>query len=104
MRIWKKMATLLAVALMLPTVAPAAAQETEDNYFCRKDAAFHHTVGEGIADTFDIDYEQVMEWFCEDGHGFGQILLALQTAAVHDEADADELLDRRADGEGWGQI
>jgi hypothetical protein len=76
-------------------------EEGEGPYFCRPDAAFQHPVGERIATGYGVEYEQVMEWKC-GGHGFGQIVHALQAAATSEEAV--ELLGRRSAGEGWGQI
>lgn len=96
-------------------------------FFC-VNQDFQHPVGRAIALTFDVPYEQVMEWFCEGRFGFGQIMLALQTARSTqpvDETPAEEpeetdeeepeeplglgdlantYLTRRARGEGWGQI
>ena len=77
-------------------------QDGEGPYFCRPDAAFQHPVGARIADTYGVDYEQVMAWSCEDRLGFGQIVHALQTAATSEEAV--QFLARRTAGEGWGQI
>ncbi len=80
-----------------------------------------HPTGNSLAETYGVTYEEVMEWFCgsgtsegedeepesgeESGHkvGFGQIMLALHTAESSGES-VDELLSRRAAGEGWGQI
>jgi hypothetical protein len=46
-----------------------------------------------------------MGYFCE-GYGMGGIMLALKTRDLLDGSDPDlgELLERRAQGEGWGQI
>ncbi len=75
----------------------------EVGYFCRADTEDQHPVGAALAETYESDYGQVMQWFCEDGFGLGQIMLALQTGLM-DGADAGELLTRRSEGEGWGQI
>jgi hypothetical protein len=66
-------------------------------------AADPHPVGEKLAARFDVDYEQIMAWFCS-GFGFGEIKLALQMAAALDGVTADALLARRGAGEGWGEI
>lgn len=72
------------------------------NAFCA-DPELTHPVGERLAERYGVTYEQVMGWFCDDGMGFGQIFLALQTAALTGDAP-ETYLDRRAAGEGWGQI
>lgn len=89
-------------------------------YYCSTPDATHPTA-ERIAETYGVDYHQVMDWFCkntnsgESGNGetdgaqsnantgFGEIALALQTAEIMG-ASADEILARRDDGLGWGQI
>ena len=73
----------------------------EVNAFCANSERTH-PVGARLAARYDVTYEQVMEWFCE-GMGFGQIMLALQTARLTDVEPAT-LLDRRSGGEGWGEI
>ncbi len=49
-----------------------------------------------------------MTWFCGDeemeGFGVGQIMLALSIQTQVPEEEAAALLERRAAGEGWGQI
>jgi hypothetical protein len=72
--------------------------------FC-DDLAFDHPVASGLADWFPEDYETIIGWFC-DGWGFGQIMLALQTAEMtEDEGDsAQDYLDFRAEDQGWGEI
>jgi hypothetical protein len=75
----------------------------EVNYFCRADTTAQHPVAAGIAETYGMEYGQVLAWFCDGGFGFGQIMLALMTQE-QTGGSADELLARRAGGEGWGQI
>jgi len=79
--------------------------EDEDDgggYFCaNKDV--RHPVGRALTRVYDVTYAEVMGWFCDEGMGFGQIMLALQTADVIGE-DAWELLALRAQGQGWGKI
>ncbi|MBN1246449.1 MAG: hypothetical protein JXC32_02270 [Anaerolineae bacterium] len=64
---------------------------------------FPHPVGARLSGDDPDMYEQVMSWFCEDGLGFGQIMLALRTAEVLG-IDAGDLLGARMAGKGWGQI
>lgn len=118
-------------------VSEASTDDTEEdqdgngmNYFCANPDAVH-PVAEGIAEKYDVSYQEVMGWFCksdsdteEDGEGeegesteeeetgnnaatgFGQIMLALQTADATEDAEdsADTYLEMRAQGQGWGQI
>lgn len=120
----------LLLAALVPTVAMASdsysvavdehedengddESDLEDSPFCvvvEGEYELTHPVAEGItetySDTVEGDYAIVMDWFC-NGFGFGQILLALQTETILEGPDAptaDDLLTRRVDGEGWGQI
>jgi len=88
--------TVLALSVKIKV----AVDEDEINYFCRPETKEQHPVAVSIAETYGIETEQVMAWFCEDGFGFGQIMLALQTP----DSDPGELLARRSAGEGWGKI
>jgi hypothetical protein len=106
---------LLGAALSVTVVgaAPGVAafeareplQENEEdegvNAFC-VDTDLVHPVGNRLATRYEVPYEQVMGWFC-NGMGFGQIMLALHTARLTD-AQPEYLLNRRAAGEGWGDI
>ncbi|MDI7275960.1 MAG: DUF5666 domain-containing protein [Anaerolineae bacterium] len=89
---------------------------TSGNYFCQNPDATH-PAGQRLATLYGVPYEQVMEWFCEGGHGFGQIMLGLHTARVisgtmpiSDTLDlelgdlAGTFLEQRAAGQGWGRI
>ena len=76
--------------------------EGDINYFC-ENPDVQHPVGSRLADYFAVKYDDVMGWFCDDGMGFGQIMLALSTAEVAG-GDATSFLQQRAAGEGWGQI
>ena len=79
--------------------------EGNQGFFCRNldNPGIVHPVGRAIAARYDVDYEEVMVWFCEEHMGFGQIMLALQTAGDGEES-YEEYLSRRLAGEGWGQI
>lgn len=70
--------------------------------FCsgRKDKP--HPVAAGISQTYHMPIDDVMNYFC-DGHGFGQIMLALQTKAITG-IDVSETLGNRDAGMGWGEI
>lgn len=85
--------------------------EGEGSYFC-ENRDDEHPVAAGIAETYDLDYETVIAWFCGDdldkdgeNFGFGEIMLALQTSNLEDiDLDAEDILEMRADGLGWGEI
>ena len=47
-------------------------------------------IGESIAQTYDVTYEQVMTWFCS-GYTFDDILIALETSQATDANAADLL-------------
>jgi hypothetical protein len=65
-------------------------------------AGKHHPVGEKIAATYNVTYEEVMGYFCH-GAGFGQIMLALQTQEITQTPAADLLQMKKEQG-GWGQL
>ena len=44
-----------------------------------------------IAEKFDISYEEVISWYCDDGYIFEDILLALQTSKMS-EMEPETLL------------
>ena len=49
-----------------------------------------HPMAEGMAEQFEVSYDQVMTWYC-DGYAFSDILLALETEELVDQS-AEELL------------
>ena len=97
------------VAFMSPATAVFAEEpDEEENYFCTEDADGEHPVAAGIAELYEIEYDDVMALFCEpvegredpddSGWGLGQIMLALETG------DLEGTLAKRAEGMGWGEI
>jgi hypothetical protein len=66
-----------------------------------------HPLAAKVSEHFSVPEIWVMETFC-DGYGMGAIMLALKTRDLDDElddgSDPGALLERRAEGEGWGQI
>lgn len=62
----------------------------------------NHPVAQRIAEAFNVTYDEVIAFHCE-GFGFGEItrayLIAQETGTT-----ADDVLDRRRAGEGWGHI
>jgi hypothetical protein len=106
------LAVLVLIGAALSVTAVSAAPAIRDrfqerdpvgevNAFCANPERLH-PVGARLAARYDVTYKQVMDWFCE-GIGFGQIMLALQTARQINVEPAT-LLDRRLAGEGWGEI
>jgi hypothetical protein len=81
-------------------------QDGEKNAsYCTKEDKLH-PVAASIAETYGTAYEEILGWMCggEQGHaGLGQIMLALQTAALT-EGSYDTYLMERENGMGWGQI
>jgi len=70
--------------------------------FCAA-AAGEHALAAGIAETSGADVDEIRGWYCEDGLGFGEIMLALTTADVSGEP-VEDLAGRRVDNESWGEI
>jgi len=118
---------LALVSVMSPATAALAEEgdeeglEEEINYFCT-DTEDQHPVAAGIAELYEVEYEDVMAMFCENmemregeeadaGFGFGQIMLAYSTFAQGAELEDLEgdfslegILGMREEGMGWGQI
>ena len=42
-----------------------------------------HPLAQGMVETFDVSYDEVMTWYC-DGYAFSDILLALETSDLAD--------------------
>ena len=61
-----------------------------------------HPVALKLAETYEVDDEQIMIWFCE-GYGFGEIMHALQTSDGGADA-AYALLGEKSELGGWGQV
>jgi len=93
--------TATPVVTETPTVT-ATAPFANQGFYCRNLDVLH-PVGSRIAQRYGVPYEQVMTWFCQDHMGFGEIMLALQTAKVTAEAP-DEVVAERITGTGWGNI
>lgn len=94
--------SVLATTVELAVDDPEEGDE-EVGYFCLEDGEMQHPVAAGIAETYGVEYDQVIGWFCDGGFGFGQIMLALMTQEITGTS-AEETLARRAAGEGWGKI
>ena len=62
-----------------------------------------HPTAQRLADTYSVDYEQIMTWFCKEHYGFGEIMHALQTSDG-EENTPESLLHRKTELGGWGQV
>ncbi len=60
-----------------------------------------HPIGQSIAQTYQVSYQQVMTWFCS-GYSFDNILIALETSAAVD-IPPDVLLNMLLEKE-WEEI
>ncbi|MBE0582468.1 MAG: hypothetical protein IH612_01755 [Desulfofustis sp.] len=75
----------------------------EGGVYCNGGKENPHPVAAKIAEMYGVDIDWVMSYAC-DGHGFGGVMLALQTAEASEGANADDILVKRKEGKGWGQI
>ena len=66
------------------------AGEVNENPETNCSAINPHPVAEGMAETFNITYDEVMELYC-DGYAFSDLLLAYETTQLVDQS-AEELL------------
>ena len=72
--------------------------------YCSGENETAHPVAIVLANKFDKDVDEIMDYFCQ-GFGFGQIFLALQTEMITGgEVLYGDLLASRAEGQGWGEI
>lgn len=61
-----------------------------------------HPLAAALEEKFGADPAWVMDQFC-GGYSMGAIMLALKTQSISG-ADPDEILAKRAEGQGWGAI
>jgi hypothetical protein len=79
--------------------APAPVEENVTVFACTDTNP--HPLGQSIAETYDVSYEQVMTWFCDD-FTFDDILIALETGEAMD-ISASVLLEMRVE-KTWAEI
>lgn len=60
-----------------------------------------HPVAENIAQKYQLEYAQVIDWYCQ-GHEFEDILLALQTGKITEVAIEDLL--NLSENQSWSEI
>jgi len=77
----------------------------DNSAFCADDKQNKpHPLAPKIAERFDVSEKMVMDYFCE-GYSIGAIMLAIKTSQLDGvSATPGDLLESRADGNGWGLI
>jgi hypothetical protein len=77
----------------------------EGGAYCNGGKDRPHPVAAKIAEQYGVDAEWVMSHAC-DGHGFGGVMLALQSQQAGGEGgeSAEGYLNQRKQGKGWGQL
>lgn len=61
-----------------------------------------HPIAQGIAEKYNVPYEQVVDWACS-GESFDDILLALQTSKLTQQS-VDALLAMRRAAGSWEEV
>lgn len=106
-----KLPALFLILFLIFALVPAAfaddGEEEEINSFCMDVESLRHPVGSSIAERYGLDYAKLMQWFCVDHFGFGEIMLAIETSRIlgEDEGMAPEdVLALKTEEFGWGQV
>ncbi|MGD8905237.1 MAG: DUF5667 domain-containing protein [Anaerolineae bacterium] len=91
-----------------PAVVADAADDGEEEATEDEDAAYcvgadPHPTAQRLADTYDVTYEEIMGWFCDDGYGLGEIKHALETSVATGDSPEDLLALKNELG-GWGEV
>jgi len=81
--------------------------DMEPSDYCSSD--LEHPALVKLADSYGVKYSDLLPYFCEQGFGVGEIMLALKTAEREDVDKTYEVIleDRSPDGQkdvGWGEI
>jgi hypothetical protein len=84
------------------TIAPSTTLEPTEEAFTDCTGAQPHPTGTKLADRYKVDYEEIMEWFCQ-GFGFGEIDLAYGLSRQYN-VPVEEIFALKSSGLGWGQI
>lgn len=86
------------------TTAEETSNGARGGVHCDGTGEKEHPAGRKIADSYGVEYDEIMGWFC-GGNGFGEIKLAYDIAAFDGEVeDVSEIFEQRESGMGWGQI
>jgi hypothetical protein len=79
------------------------AEDSERKGNCQEGLEKEHPVAVQLAAQFDVDYQEIMNWFC-DGWGFGEIRIAYEAVLENPEYTVEQLFEMRKSGLGWGEI
>jgi len=75
-----------------------------DGFYCTNPDARHPALN-ALAMVYGAEYGQLLNYFCIGHYGVGEIMLALQTAAlVNNGMTAGDILALKAELGGWGQV
>ncbi len=64
-----------------------------------------HPLAQGMEETFDVTYDEIMTWYC-DGSAFSDILLALETSELAEVSVPDllQLIENQSWEEIWADL
>lgn len=107
---WVILFTCLALLLVVGAASAAASNAplnysgvSRSGYYCSGTNTTNHPVGDKFSEEFEVTYQEIMDRFCLEGYGFGEIMLAYRIAE-RAGVSASEVFDLRATGVGWGSI
>ncbi len=86
-----------------PTVPPVSGSEPTGRPITDCVGATPQPTAEMLAETYGVDYEEIMGWFCQ-GFGFGEIDLAYSLSQQNPDYSVEEIFALRSSGMGWGAI
>ncbi len=99
--------TVRVAGFLLPdgTVAAKKVRVVDDEEPVTPEPEGDHPVGLALATFFEVMYHEIMTWH-EDGIGFGNIAKAyfVAEAVGEDELTAEQILQDKLSGMGWGQL
>jgi hypothetical protein len=84
------------------TITPSTTPEPTEEVFTDCTGAQPHPIGIRLEDRYEVDYEEIMAWFCQ-GFGFGEIDLAYGLSQQY-KIPVEEIFALKSSGLGWGQI
>jgi len=79
-------------------------QPPNEGFYCTNPDASHPALN-ALAMAYGADYGQLLNYFCIGHYGVGEIMLALQTAAIVDNGmTAGDFLALKSELGGWGKV
>ena len=79
-------------------------QPPNEGFYCTNPDALHPALN-ALAMAYGADYSQLLNYFCIGHYGVGEIMLALQTAAIVDNGmTAGDFLALKTELGGWGRV